>query len=286
MGTQAHKFTFDEFEDQDYDESLYRYDNVASGVDSLDDITDEHVRYYRDNGFLAIQNAFTLENVASLLDAIYYLIDDNNPDYSGVQYESSLAEGWTPAHTPKRDGVRKLYNYVDFEPRLKALSEENRLLEVVSKLIGANPELFVSQAFMKPSGIGREKPWHQDHAFFDLPIGTPITSCWIALDEATPENGCMHVKPGTHNEGPSLHFRQRDFQICDTHLDLSRDVMVPMTPGGMMFFDGLLHHGTPANRSSTERRSIQLTYVPEGTPRITPDERLTYFGGDGSDVTC
>ena len=55
-------------------------------------------------------------------------------------------------------------------------------------------------ALLKPPR-GREKPWHQDHAYFNLPLDTPIVGVWIALDEATPENGCMHVIPGSHREG-------------------------------------------------------------------------------------
>ena len=110
--------------------------------------------------------------------------------------------------------------------------------------------------------------------------------CWIALDKAIPSNGCMHVKPGTHNEGPKIHHVRRDWQICDTDLDLSRDVMVPLNPGGLLFFDGLIHHGTPANRSSLRRRALQFHYIPEGTPRTTDEERMEVFGSEGKDVTC
>tara|TARA_Y100000590_G_scaffold455250_1_gene603528 strand:- start:11691 stop:12620 length:930 start_codon:yes stop_codon:yes gene_type:complete len=287
LETQAQAFTFDQFKDEYYDPSLYRYDNTATGIATFDDVTDEHINYYKENGFLVVQNAFPQDSVKSWLDAIHHLIDGNNPDFTGVQYEGSLNKGQTTSPVNKREGVRKLNNFVEFDPRLKTLSDDNILLSIISKMIGSDPELFVSQAFLKPSGIGREKPWHQDHAFFDVPIGTPIASCWIALDKATRDNGCMHVKPGTHNEGPTPHFVQRDFQICDTHLDLTRDVMVPLNPGGILFFDGMLHHGTPANRSSTQRRAMTLTYIPKETHRISSEERLSHFGGeDAGDVTC
>ena len=54
----------------------------------------------------------------------------------------------------------------------------------------------------------------------------------------------------------------------------------------MLFFDGLLHHGTPANRSATRRRSIQLHYVPENTPRTGEEERMANFGSEGKNITC
>ena len=286
MQTQFENLQFDEFGDESYDESLYTYDNVAIGVNSFEDITDDHVEYYKKNGFLVVQNGFAREDIRSWLDAIYYLIDGNEPSFTGVQYERSIGNTKLLSPTQMRDSVRKLMHYVNFEPRLKALSENNVLLKIVSRLIGATPELYVDQALMKAPGIGREKPWHQDHAFFTVPMGTPIIGCWVALDKATAENGCMHVKPGTHTEGPKLHFKRRDWQICDTHLDLSRDAMVPLNPGGVLFFDGLLHHGTPANRSATRRRSIQLHYVPENTPRTGEEERMANFGSEGKNITC
>ena len=52
------------------------------------------------------------------------------------------------------------------------------------------------------AGGGREKPWHQDKAFFEIDVTSPVVGVWIALDEATPDNGCMHVIPGSHLEGP------------------------------------------------------------------------------------
>ena len=96
----------------------------------------------------------------------------------------------------------------------------------------------------------------------------------------------MHVKPRSHSEGPKIHFKQRDWQICDSDLDLDRDVVVPLEPGGLLFFDGLTHHGTPANKTSQQRRAVQFHYIPEGTPRIQDEHRMSVFGSEGKNVTC
>ena len=87
-------------------------------------------------------------------------------------------------------------------------------------------------ALLKPAHVGREKPWHQDTAYFvmepiDLVLGT-----WIALDAATPENGCMHVIPGSHRGGPRPHYHDRDCQLPDEAVEVDRDVMVPLRAGG------------------------------------------------------
>ena len=289
--------TFDEYSASKYNENLYRYDNVAIGINSLDRVTDEHVAYYRDNGFLVIQNAFALEKINAARNGMMDLIDGKCPEFTEaaalepeknfMQFEGSMKNSLnTIPVEERRNAVRKIQHFVDYEPRLKALTEDSELLAVVSKLINAKPELFANQALVKPARIGREKPWHQDHAFFNLPMGTSIVGCWIALDKAMPENGCMHVKPRTHKEGPVVHFKKRDWQICDADLDLSRDVMIPLNPGGLLFFDGLMQHGTPANKTSFRRRALQFHYIPVDTPRTSKESRIAVFGSEGKDVTC
>lgn len=282
---------FDQYAGQEYPEHLFSYDNVASGIEGYASFTEDHVRYYRETGFLAIGNLLDAAETASALAGLTDLIDGRHPAARSVlvQYEAGARDRLGDSSVEeRRDMVRKVQNGVDHEPRLRAIADHPRLLEVVGRLLGgADPELHQNQALLKPPGIGREKPWHQDQAFFfDLPLGTPVVGCWIALDEATPENGCMHVKPGTHKEGPVVHFNRRDWQICDEHLDLTRDVMVPLGPGGVLFFDGLTHHGTPANRTPRRRRSLQLHYVPAGAPRASHEEWRAVFGAAGRDITC
>ena len=146
--------------------------------------------------------------------------------------------------------------------------------------------MFQDMALLKPPGVGREKPWHQDKAFFNIDLNATVVGVWIALDEATFENGCMHVLPGSHSEGPVPHFSRRDWQICDTDVALAKDVTVPLQPGGLLFFDGLIHHGTPANRTDTRRRAIQFHYVDRNVFTIPEDDRLAVYGLEGRGVTC
>jgi ectoine hydroxylase-related dioxygenase (phytanoyl-CoA dioxygenase family) len=79
------------------------------------------------------------------------------------------------------------------------------------------PVIEHTKVLIKAAGAP-ETPWHQDHAYFNLPEGTPVVGVWIALDDATPENGCMHFIPGGHREGPIAHFNRRDWQICDEEI--------------------------------------------------------------------
>ena len=147
------------------------------------------------------------------------------------------------------------------------MSEHPELLDVVSRVIGAPPALFQDMALLKPPRIGREKPWHQDHAYFDLPLDTPVVGVWIALDRATTDNGCMTIIPGSHRRGPVVHFQRRDWQICDTHVDNRGALAVPLEPGGCLLFSSFMHHGTPHQhrRRAPPRPAVPLR--PRRRPR-------------------
>jgi ectoine hydroxylase-related dioxygenase (phytanoyl-CoA dioxygenase family) len=141
-------------------------------------------------------------------------------------------------------------------------------------------------ALLKPPFRGSEKPWHQDTAYFDwTPLGG-ILGTWIALDEATVENGCMQVIPGSHLDGPAPHFHVRDCQIADQRVRVERAVAIPLKPGGILFFSGLLHHGTPPNTTSLRRRGLQYHYAAANCQHMTIQQHAELFESDGAYAGC
>ncbi len=266
---------------------LYRYGALAEGIQGFDAITDAERERFFEDGFLVVHDAFTAAEVRSALAGMLDLIDGQNPAYRGIQYEGKArALIDTMTRDRKQDTVRKLWRFVDYDQRLKATSEHPAMIATVTRLMGDIPVLFQDQALLKPPLIGREKPWHQDNAYFNVPPETPIIGAWIALDEATPENGCMFVIPGSHRAGPVVHFKRRDWQICDTDVATDRSIAVPLKPGGCLLFHGLLHHGTPPTRSERRRRALQFHYRPASVTTIDASERLAVFGSEGKDVSC
>jgi len=268
-------------------EGLYRFDRTAPMVPSIDDITDEHVEFYRAYGYLAIERFLEPDEVKAAIDALLSLIAGERPDFEWIQFEKWAGGDVLSLPAERRqDFVRKLYQFVEYDERLRHVSEHPKLLPLLTTLLGGKPALFQDMAMLKPPGGGREKPWHQDKAYFDLAVAEPVVGVWVALDEATAENGCMHVIPGSHRDGPVIHFMRRDWQICDTSVDVGHDVMVPLPPGGVLVFDGYIHHGTPPNRSPRRRRALQFHYAREGALKLTKEERMAIYGSEGKDVEC
>lgn len=279
---------FDGLAIQDYDPSLYRYDAVVTPLDGIERFDEKAFSQYHEAGFVSVANVFSPEMVQGVLDGLIALASGPRPPRTELQFESS-AKGKIESLTPEErlDYVRKLMWFYTADARIQAMAEYPPLITIVTRLLGAEPEMFQDMALLKPPGIGREKPWHQDHAYFNLPEGTKVVGVWIALDEATPENGCMMFQPGGHHQGALPHFNRRDWQLCDTEvMPLGGKVAAPLPSGGALIFDGLTPHGTPTNTSNTRRRAVQFHYVAKGTPRISTEERMALFGSEGRDVSC
>lgn len=270
-----------------HDPALYQPAAEAQQVADLAAIGPAEIAFYREQGYLAVQQAFSPAEIGDAIAGITSLIMGEHSDFEHVVFEASVRDRLPEMGPNERmDAVRKIGVFEAHEPRLRALSQHAQLLRVVTRLLSdRTPEMFQDMALLKPPRIGREKPWHQDHAYFDYPLDTPVVGVWIALDEATVENGCMQILPGRHT-GPIIHFKRRDWQICDREIMGTRSVAVPLKPGGLLLFDGKLPHGTPHNTSPHRRRALQFHYAPDDIHKAPPEVRLAHFGSEGKDVTC
>lgn len=237
---------------------LYRADRVHVPLPSPAGVDDAALEHYRCEGFLAVENVFSPAEIRAAHDGVSDVIAVGDPKV--IQFEPSMKA--TELDPAKREAaVRKLMWFVDSEPRLKALSASESLVSIARRLLGSDVRLIQDMGLLKPPHIGSEKPWHQDTAYFKLQPLEKIIGCWVALDPATPANGCMHVIKGSHLKGPRPHYHDRDCQLPDDVVDVEHDVVVPLKPGGVLFFSGLLHHGTPPNVSPLRRRALQFHYA-------------------------
>lgn len=266
---------------------LYRYDRtVNKRVPAIEDLTEKDLGFFQEHGYLVIDQFLDDDEIGGALDGMMALLEEGSEDV--IQFEEELvAEAENIHEMPsdlKQDYVRKFMWFADHSDGMRLPSEKDSLLNLLERLVRGDPEMFQDMALIKPPNGGREKPWHQDKAYFEVALDAPVVGVWIALDEATAENGCMHIIPGSHNNGPVVHFDRRDWQICDTDVQVNQDVMVPLDPGGALLFDGLLHHGTPPNTSNEHRRALQFHYTEREAEWL--ENRPEEFGSADKDVHC
>lgn len=167
---------------------------------------------------------------------------------------------------PKRESVNKIGHALhDLDLIFSAFSHSARMERAARGVGFSDPLLLQSMVIMKPPGIGGEVACHQDSTF----LMTEPESCvgfWLALDEATLENGCMEFIAGEH-EGPLRRlFRRRDggTEMIDLSSDPypeDRRVAAPAAIGDLVIFSGRTPHLSRANRSAKPRMAYTLHMI-------------------------
>ena len=121
-------------------------------------------------------------------------------------------------------------------------------------------------------------PWHQDGAFFEPEVdGVDMVTVWFPLSDATIENGCLAVLPGSHREAYSVHCPQGTRinpagldRIPEETFDADELLPTPMKRGGALVFHRRMIHGSLPNKSDELRWSMDLRYLPVGQPTGYP----------------
>ena len=152
------------------------------------------------------------------------------------------------------------------------------LITGIAKTLLKTPEvrLWHDHIISKPPGDNAHFRYHQD--FYGWPLSEPrILSCWIALDDATVENGCMHVVPRSHRDpgfSPKAKRKELEALAKDPTLKTERAKMeerpasfgvpVELKTGECMFHHCLNFHATPQNTTNRQRRAFVIIYIAQG----------------------
>jgi phytanoyl-CoA hydroxylase len=273
-------------------QSLYRTDAAALGqilpnFNPRPSAAD--LEHFRVHGYLAMNGLLTTDEIEAcklaLGDLAHRRVAWDTRVWS--QEEPYFAQGGQDARADDPElRLRKLAFFVHLEPRLRHVATHPKLRAVIDALIGPGSRMIQDMALLKPPFRGSEKPWHQDAAYFDwTPLGG-VVGTWVALDEATIENGCMQIIPGSHLQGPAPHFHVRDCQLADQRVQVGQAVTIPLQPGGILFFSGLLHHGTPPNMTASRRRALQFHYAGAECRHMTIDQHGELFSEGGAYAGC
>ena len=273
---------------------------------------------YREDGYLAFLNVLTPEEVKAASDGINELVrkyafnetltehvagkgkyGDQIKNGRGMLFKSRTSdfhfqvEGTYEARPDRldelADNIRKFQSYTNELPIYDYIANKHpKLRALIGAVRGEDYRPYSSMALCKPAGGGAEKPWHQDLAYFSVNRFDGVAGVWIALDQAIVANGCMHVIPGGHIKGPRKHEWTRvDCELTTDEIDPADAVPIELPPGGLMIFDGLLPHETPANQSNLRRRALQFHYQSAST-QVAPREEYQskFVGPQGIFIGC
>ena len=190
--------------------------------------------------------------------------------------EASRHVEWLMARNP---GVRPElldHELLGKDPFWLRLVSDPRLLDIAELFIGPNIALFASHYISKPAYDGKAVLWHQDGSYWPL-APMDVVSLWVAVDESTPDNGCMRVVPRTQQRELQKTRRRDDVDsVFGSGMDVSvvdetAAVEVVLAPGDVSVHHPNVVHGSNANRSPRRRCGLTIRYIPTST-RITSDQ--------------
>ena len=220
---------------------------------------------YREYGYVAGGRVLDHGQIAALQAEIERIAD---PDHDGRElwYEYRANASY------EKD--RRLLHAVGgwrVSPVLHDLLWHPAIAMPLAQLVGGPIRLLHDQVFYKPAGSGGRVSWHQDYSYWTFTQPMAHASCWVALDDTTLENGCLHYVPASHlwgllpitgltGEGAGIESaldetRRRDF----------RPVPVEVKAGHAVFHHPLMIHGSGPNTSARPRRGIVVNVMADGT---------------------
>ncbi len=216
-------------------------------------VTPEQARQYDEQGFFVMEGALDTDTVRDL-DAEIAPFDRRALEFLETQPDGRFSLAGL-------DTVSIAVHLVKRSPRLRDFCAGPLFADLCHDLIGPDARLYWDQAVYKQPHGAEPVLWHQDNGYTYVEPQAYLT-CWIALTDATLENGCVWVVPRLHRHGTLAH---RDTPIgFQCFEDPEGAVPVPVRAGSTVVFTSLTPHATGLNTTDDVRKAYIVQYAPDG----------------------
>ncbi len=217
-------------------------------------LTEEQILDYRRNGFIELDDVITGRDLAELRDAVARAVDKEN---EGESADTSYGKLF----------IQKV-NLWRRHPDVARFALSQRFSSMAARLSGQAVRMWHDQALFKEPHTGVKTPWHQDAHYWPHQQKDHQITIWIALQDATLENGCMSFLPGTQTlsdiEPVNLGDPQELVKIAPEVHGIKAQAR-PLKAGSCTFHHGLVFHFAGPNKSDGMREAFAIIYMPDGT---------------------
>jgi len=232
---------------------------VGSGAGRILDAAQR--RQFDERGYLVLEGLFTAAEVEQLLAEI-------DPIEQQVEEILRATDGGRLL-IMESGAITFCTHLVQRSPLLRQFARHPKLADLCADLIGDDVNLYWDQAVYKKPEKPRRFPWHQDNGYTFVEPQQYLT-CWLALTDATVENGCPWVAPGLHRLG-TLRHTYVDPLGFECFEEPGEKVAAPVRAGGAVVFSSLTPHLTGPNTTAAVRKAYILQYAPAGALRLEGD---------------
>ncbi|HEX4128371.1 MAG TPA: phytanoyl-CoA dioxygenase family protein [Acidimicrobiales bacterium] len=222
-------------------------------------VTAAQARQYDERGFFVLEDALGRAEVDALVAAI--------DPFEARQADALREMEGGRFFIARADEITFTTHLVLQSPVLRDFTCSPLLTDLCADLLGPDVRLYWDQAVYKKPGTESPFPWHQDNGYAFVEPQQYLT-CWVALTDATVENGCPWVVPGLHAGGTLAHEYSDIGFVCLR--DPAGAVPVPVRAGSIVVFSSLTPHSTGPNRTDDVRKAYIVQYAPDGAAVVRP----------------
>lgn len=257
-------------------------------------VTDQMRSAYDRDGFLVVDSFVSTEECRAVSQRIDDLIDGFDPldkttvfgahaadryflesgDDIRFFFEAGAVDDAGKPIRPVRTGLNKIGHALhDLDPVFDAFFRSDKFRSMSAGLGLNDPRLLQSMVIFKQPGIGAPVGMHQDASFLRTePMS--VTGFWIALEDATVENGCLLAVPGGHRGRLRKWFGRGEGDVLETRAleegtEPGKPVPLEVPAGTLIVLHGLLPHASGPNKSDRSRRAVTLHTVDGSLPYAT-----------------
>ncbi|CAD5254039.1 MULTISPECIES: phytanoyl-CoA dioxygenase family protein [unclassified Imperialibacter] len=228
-------------------------------------LSDEQVAFFKENGYLANVKLLNSIQVESLRNELEEIADPNHPGHH-LFYEFHSNESTDPSkvlfHALGAWRVTPGFHDVLWNPAF---------VMAASQLLGGSVRFWHDQLFCKPAKHGGVVAWHQDYSYWTRTKPMEHLTCWVGLDDADVDNGCLYYVPGSHRWGlldkPDLagDMNGLDQYLTEEQKSQFKPIPIEMKMGHGTFHHPLLVHGSYENKTDRQRRAYVTNVFKDGT---------------------
>ncbi len=229
-------------------------------------VSEEQVQFFVENGYLVVPDLVGPEEIEELRRDTVTIARGGYP----CETLQPLPQDLTDDEVLR--GILCIHQPHYISPVMEKYVRHPLICGVLSQITAAHlpywdgsVKCMQSMLFVKPPGFQGQE-WHQDEIYIPTRDRSLIGG-WIAMDDATLENGCLWVLPGSHRMGYLYPQRDHnnpeefDFAQESYGFDESAEVPVEVKTGTVVFFNGYLLHRSRKNRSNIYRRVLVNHYM-------------------------
>jgi ectoine hydroxylase-related dioxygenase (phytanoyl-CoA dioxygenase family) len=229
-------------------------------------LAEDQVAFFRENGFVKGGRVLDAGQIAALRAALEEIRSGRNPKM-GELYEVDADY--------VKDPDRNVFHFLGawlIDPAFHDLIFHPAITVKAAQLLGVpRARFWHDQVFYKPSRHPGVVTWHQDYSYWTRSTPAGHVTAWVALDDATIENGCVHYVPRSHRWGllPRISLTQ-DMDAVKAFLEPEQAEAFRPEPmivkaGECLFHDAHTVHGSYGNRSDGPRRGVVLNFMKPDT---------------------